>query len=561
MATVGREGWGPDGQGGWRMWAAEARLSRRGLLKLGAAGAAAPVADRLSGWSMSASASAPSARPGPDVEEASIADLAAAMQAGRLDASDIVESYLARIDALDRDGPTLASVLEVNPDAERIAARLDDERRTGNLRGPLHGIPILLKDNIDTADAMETTAGSLALLGSRPRRDATAAARLRDAGAVLLGKTNLSEWANMRSSYASSGWSARGGVTRNPNVTDRTASGSSSGSAVAAAASLAAAALGTETDGSIVLPASVTGVVGLKPTVGLTSRAGVIPISKTQDSVGVLGRTVADVATVLTALVGPDSRDQATSSSPRALDYRQFLRSDGLAGARIGIPPEFRGYSEHADAVMAHAAAVLREAGAIVVDDASLPAGIGAEEGVVLQYEFKDGINAYLADRGHPQVRSLEDLIGFNDANADRELEYFGQDTFHKAQARGPLTDAAYRDAREHSWLLARRDGIDAVMDRHRLDALLTPTAAPAGPLDLVNGECVLLGTSTPAAVAGYPIVTVPAGSAFGLPMGVSFFGRAWSEPVLLRLAYAFERAADARRPPQYRAHNPGSPH
>ena len=495
------------------------------------------------------------------LQEATIAELQAWQASGGLTARDLVAFCLARIDALDRRGPGLRSVIETNPDAPAIAAELDAERRTSGPRGPLHGIPMLLKDNIDTADRQATTAGSLALLGSRPPRDATVAARLRAAGAVLIGKTNLSEWANFRSRQSSSGWSARGGQTRNPHRLDRSPSGSSSGSGVAVAAGLAPATLGTETDGSILSPASANGVVGLKPTVGLTSRAGVIPIAHSQDTVGPMCRTVADAATVLGALVGVDPRDPATEASAAHLqaDYRRFVDPDGLRGARLGVARAvYFGYSEKADAVTEAAIAVMEAAGAVVVDPADIPSA-GAlqrsdDELTVLLYEFRHDIEAYLAERGDPDVRTLADLIRFNDDHAGAELPFFGQDLFLKAEAKGSLDEPAYLGALARNRGLAREGGIDQALRAHGLDALVLPSASPAWKIDLVDGDHELGGGSQAAAVAGYPAISVPAGDCFGLPVGVTFVGTAWSEPTLIRLAAGFERASAARRPPRFLA-------
>ncbi|HET7343136.1 MAG TPA: amidase, partial [Methylomirabilota bacterium] len=487
--------------------------------------------------------------------------LQAAMQGGRLSAVSLVDVYLARIDALDRRGPRLRAVQEINPDARDIAAALDRERAAKGPRGPLHGIPILLKDNIATADRLQTTAGALALLGARPRQDATIARRLREAGAVILGKASMSEWAYFKSTPGSSGWSARNGQSRNPYALERTPCGSSAGSAIAVAASLVTVAIGTETDGSIVCPAGVNGVVGVKPTVGLTSRAGVIPISATQDTIGPFGRTVADAATVLGALVGLDPRDPATQAAVgyATPDYTRGLDADGLRGARIGVPREgYFGYSAGADAVVERALAVLRERGAIVVDPVKIPnfdrAALSAAESVVLLYEFKAGVNAYLADLapGAP-VKTLEEIIAFNRRNAGENLPYFGQELLERAQAKGPLTDAEYLEAREKCRRLAGPEGLDVALDRQQLDALVAPTTTPAWPVDLVNGDQFRGSSAKSAALAGYPLVSVPAGDVRGLPVGLTFMGRAWSEPALLKLAYAFEQATRARRPPSYR--------
>jgi amidase len=500
-----------------------------------------------------------------DLEEQAIADMQAAMESGQRTSPQLVEVYVERIQALDVSGPTLRAVIELNPDALAIAEALDRERSERGARGPLHGIPILLKDNIDTADSMETTAGSLALVGVRRAQDAHIAARLREAGAVLLGKANMSEWANFRSTHSSSGWSARGGQALNPYALDRTPCGSSSGSATAVAANLCAASVGTETDGSILCPASINGVVGIKPTVGLTSRAGVIPISHSQDTVGPFGRTVADAAILLGALAGADVRDPATK--PRAgqipADYRQYLNANALRGARIGIPREVHtGFSEKTDVVFATVIETLQSLGAVLVDPANLPSSkemrTSEAELAVLLYEFKADLNAYLAALGpEAQVHSLEELIAFNRAHAVQEMPYFGQELFEMAQEKGPLTDEEYVKARAECLRLARDEGIDAVMREHNLDALCMPTGEPAWKIDLIDGDHSMGGASQPAALAGYPAINVPAGYTFGLPLGVTFMGQAWSEPKLIGFAYAFEQATKVRRAPTFPAYVP----
>ncbi|MFN8473792.1 MAG: amidase [Anaerolineae bacterium] len=493
------------------------------------------------------------------LEEWSIARLQTAMTSGDLTSAQIVGLYLARIEAIDRSGPRLNSIIEVNPDARAIAEELDRRRASLDQVGPLYGIPIIIKDNIDTADRMQTTAGSLALVGQPPAQDATVAARLRAAGAVILGKANLSEWANFRSTRSSSGWSGRGGQTRNPYILDRNPCGSSSGSAAAVSANLWAAALGTETDGSIVCPSHASGVAGIKPTVGLTSRAGVVPISHSQDTVGPHGRTVADAAAVLGALVGVDLRDPATAASEGHFhtDYTQFLDADGLRGARIGVARKrYSGYSPHTDRVLDEALDVMRRAGAVIVDPADLPTaeemGEDKSELAVLLYEFKADLNAYLATRSGVPVRTLEEAIAFNEAHAAEEMPYFGQEIFLQAQAKGPLTEPEYLAALEKSRRLGGADGIDAALREHNLDAIVAPTGAPAWPTDWVNGNRFMGGSSSPAARAGYPLVTLPAGYAFGLPVNITFMGTAWSEPTLIRLAYAFEQASHARQAPRF---------
>lgn len=498
------------------------------------------------------------------LHEATIDGLQAAMAAGELTAQGLTLASIEAIAAIDWAGPSLRSVIEVNPDAEAIAVARDRERAAGRLRGPLHGIPILLKDNIDTAGAMATTAGSLALLGSRPAQDATVAARLREAGAVLLGKANMSEWANFRSNRSSSGWSARGGQCLNPYVLSHSPCGSSSGSGTAVAASLAVAALGTETDGSIVCPAGRCGIVGLKPTVGLTSRAGVIPIAHSQDTVGPMTRTVTDAALLLGALVGIDGRDVATAASAGkfAVDYTRFLDAQGLRGARIGVcRAGFFGVHAQTDAVIEEILAAMAGAGAVIVDAVDLAHTTGQEardaEFEVLLYEFKSDIAAYLAtrrptDRDYPQPRSLADLIAFNNDHAAEELVHFGQEIFEMAVEKGSLADPAYLRALAAGHRLSRRQGIDAVMAEHRLDALVAPTGGPAWPIDHSTGDRGTGGSSRPAAMAGYPLITVPVGFVGALPVGLTFMGRAYSEPVLLRLAFALEQLIGARRPPQF---------
>ena len=500
--------------------------------------------------------------PHPELEEMTIAQMRAAMEAGELTARRLTEMYLERIAALDTSGPTLRSVIETNPEALAVAETLDRERAAGSVRGPLHGVPILLKDNIDTADAMHTTAGSLALLDSRPERDAFVAERLRAAGAVLLGKANMSEWANFRSTHSSSGWSARGGQAVNPYSLDRSTSGSSSGSASAVAANLAAASLGTETDGSILSPANANGVVGIKPTVGLTSRAGVVPIAHSQDTVGPFGRTVADAAALLGIIAGSDPRDPMTAASGAGRahsDYTRFLDAGALRGARLGIAREvYFGYSEKTDAVMEGVIETLRGLGAALVDPANIPTAkqMGASESelTVLLFEIKADMAAYLATRvGANPPRSLADLIAFNEAHASEEMPFFAQEHFLQAQEKGGLDDPAYLAALEENHRLSRAEGIDAVMAEHQLDALVMPTGGPAWKIDHINGDHYLGASSQPAALAGYPAVSVPAGLVHGLPVGVTFMGTAFSEPKLIALAYAFEQATQARRLPRYR--------
>ena len=491
-----------------------------------------------------------------ELEETTIAALQEAMRDGKLSAREIAERYIERIEKFDRKGARLNSVIELNPDALSIAAELDRERKTKGVRSPLHGIPILLKDNIDTADRMRTTAGSLALADTFAPRDAFIVERLRAAGAVILGKTNLSEWANFRSTHSSSGWSGRGGQTRNPYAIDRNPCGSSSGSGVAVAANFAAAAIGTETDGSIVCPSSACSLVGIKPTLGLVSRSGIIPISHSQDTAGPMTRTVADAATLLNALTGIDPRDKATQNSrgKSQADYTRFLDPAGLRGARIGVARKFFGFNDRVDKLMADAIDALKRAGATVVDPADLPSHgkYDDSEFEVLLYEFKADLNKYLAERGGGAPRSLKELIEFNERNREREMPYFGQEIFVKAQAKGALTDKAYLAALVKNRRLSRAGGIDAALAKHRLDAVIAPTGGPPWTTDLVNGDHFSGGSSTPAAVAGYPNINVPAGYVYGLPVGISFFGTAYSEPVLIKLAYAYEQATHHRRPPQF---------
>ena len=493
-----------------------------------------------------------------ELEEATVAELQKGMAEGRYTARRITELYLARIAEMDRAGVALHSIIETNPEAVTIAEELDRERASKGARGPLHGIPVLLKDNIDTADRMTTTAGSLALEGSIPPRDSHVAERLRAAGAVLLAKANMSEWANIRSTRSSSGWSARGGQCRNPFVLDRNPCGSSSGSGAAVSANFGAVAVGTETDGSIVCPASANGVVGLKPTVGLLSRAGIIPISHTQDTAGPLCRTVADAAALLTALAGADPRDRATAAATGHIppDYTTFLDKGGLNGARIGVAREkFFGYSDATDRLAEAALGVLRREGAVVVDPADIPhAGTYDDaELAVLLFELKADLNTYLATLGPTaRVRTLADVIAFNEQHREEEMPYFGQELFLQAQEKGSLATPAYRKALDTCRRLSRSAGIDAVMAKHRLDALVAPTGNPAWPTDLVNGDHFTGSSSTPAAVAGYPSISVPMGFAWGLPVNLSFFGRPWTEPTLIRIAYAFEQITMHRKPPRF---------
>ncbi len=492
-----------------------------------------------------------------ELDELTVTEMQEGMASGRFTAHSLTDKYLARIESIDKHGPALNSVIEVNPDAVSIAKALDKERKQKHVRGPLHGIPVLIKDNIDTADRMMTTAGSLALVGSKPPKDSMLVQKLREAGAVILGKTNLSEWANIRSNQSTSGWSGRGGQTKNPYVLDRNPCGSSSGSGAAVSANLCAIAIGTETDGSIVCPASANGVVGLKPTVGLVSRSGIIPISHSQDTAGPLCRTVKDAAILLGHLTGVDEEDKATSESrgKSYADYTQFLVADGLRGARIGVVRGTFGFNSAVDAVMATALEQLKSQGAVLIDPAEIETRgkFDDSESTVFMYELKADLNAYLARLGpRAPVHTLQEIIEFNEKHREQEMPYFGQELFLKSQLKGPLTSQEYLDALKKNHQLSRVEGIDAVMDKHKLDALVGPTGGPAWLTDLIAGDHFEGGSSTPAAVAGYPNINVPAGYIFGLPVGISFFGRAWSEPVLIRIAYAYEQASKNRKPPQF---------
>ncbi|MGE0546200.1 MAG: amidase [Kofleriaceae bacterium] len=491
------------------------------------------------------------------LEEWTTTQLAAAMASGTLTARAITEQYLARIETFDRRGVALRSVNEINPDALQIADELDRERRQRGPRGPLHGIPVLIKDNIDTADRMATTAGSLALAESIATQDAGVVARLRAAGAVLLGKTNLSEWANFRSSRSTSGWSARGGQCGNPYAPTRSPCGSSSGSGTATSANFCAAAIGTETDGSIVCPASTTGLVGIKPTVGRVSRAGIVPISHTQDTAGPMARTVTDAALLLQAIIGVDPRDPATgASAEHTFDIAASLDPRGLRGARIGVARKLFGSDDRVDAVMTTAIDVMKREGAIIIDPIELAESrqLGDAEFLVLLYEFKADLNSYLARLGpNVKTRTLAEVIAFNEQHRDRELAYFGQELFELAERKGPLSSKEYVNALATCDKLARRDGIDAAIARHQLDAIVAPTGGPAWQIDLVCGDHFGISSSTLAAVAGYPNITVPAGWLMGLPIGMSLFGPAWSEPTLIKLAFAYEQASRVRKPPVLR--------
>lgn len=529
--------------------------SRRAFLAR-ALGAVAGAAVTHEAHAAPAPASRASARPF-EFEERTIGELQDAMSKGRATSRRLTRAYLDRIAAMDKVGPALRSVIETNPDAPTIAASLDEERRTNGPRGPLHGVPILLKDNIDTHDRMTTTAGSLALAGSIPPKDSFVAERLRAAGAVLLGKANLSEWANIRSNHSMSGWSARGGQCRNPYVLDRNPCGSSSGSGAAVAANFCAAAIGTETDGSIVCPSNANGIVGIKPTLGLVSRAGIIPIAHSQDTAGPMARTVRDAAIILSALTGIDARDDATKASDGhvAPDYTQFLDPLGLKGARIGVARKLMGFNRDVDKLMSDAIEAMKKEGAEIVDPADIPhlEDYGDSEFEVLLYELKTDLAAYLATLGpSAPVKTLADVIAFNEAHKAQEMPYFGQETFLKAQEKGPLTDQAYLDALAKNHRLSREEGIDAVMKQHQLDAIVAPTGGPAWLTDCVVGDHFGGGSSSAPAVAGYPNISVPCGYSFGLPVGISFIGRAWAEPTLIKIAYAYEQATRWRRAPKF---------
>ena len=531
------------------------RLTRRDVLRLGAlAGAGASLAPLVTSSVAASAATAPS-----DFNEMTITQLQGLMGSRQTRSADLVTFFLQRIRTLDQSGPMVNSVIELNPDALAIASALDGERQAGHVRGPLHGIPILLKDNVDTHDQMQTAAGSLALVGTPALQDSTVAARLRAAGAVILGKTTLSEWANFRSFFSSSGWSGRGGQCNNPYAIDRNPCGSSSGSGAAASANFAAVSIGTETDGSIVCPANENGVVGIKPTVGLVSRAGVVPISHTQDTIGPHARTVADAAAVLGALVGVDSRDPATAASAGKFhrDYTQFLDPNGVNGVRIGVAREYEGVgSPHTDAVFEDALSALHGAGAILVD-VSFPhlseINSGGSEFTVLLNDFKHDLNAYLSTRTGVPITSLADAIAFNNAHAAQEMPFFAQELFDLAQTfSGDLSDPAYLAALARDKVIGGSEGIDAILATNNVQAIVAPTDTPAWPTDLINADHFVFGSSSAAAIVGYPIVVVPMGFSFGLPLGLSIMGTAFSEPTLIKIASGFEHASQARRAPKF---------
>jgi amidase len=539
-----------------------AAIDRRDFLRAGALAALATTVDVSPGegrpGTPSTSAASHSVQQSAfELEEATIASLQDDMQSGRYSARSITQLYLERIGAIDKRGPAINAVIEQNPDAMKIAEERDAERKAGRVRGPLHGIPVLIKDNIDTADRMRTSAGSLALAESIAPRDAFIAARLREAGAVILGKTNLSEWANFRSTHSTSGWSGRGGQTRNPYVLDRNPCGSSSGTGASISASLAAVGVGTETDGSIVCPSSANGLVGIKPTLGLVSRSGIIPIAHSQDTAGPMARTVTDAAALLAVLSGVDPRDPATAGARGKVvtTYANVLNPAGLRGARIGVARNSFGFSTAVDGIMEEAIAAMKSAGAVIVDPANIVTDgkYGDAEGEVLNFEFKADLNAYLAALGPSAPhKTLADLIAFNEQNKDREMPWFGQEQFIMAQKKGPLTSPAYKAARAKCLRMSRTEGIDATLTKHRLTAIIAPTGGPAWPIDLLNGDHFTGGSSSAAAVSGYPSVTVPAGFIHGLPVGISFIGGQWSDGALIGLAYAFEQATKVRRPPRF---------
>jgi amidase len=503
----------------------------------------------------------PSSHAAFELDEITLAQLQAGMKSGKFTARSLTDKYLERIAAMDNQGARVNSVIELNPDAESIASELDREYKSNGPRGPLHGVPVLIKDNIGTADRMKTSAGSLALANSTPAQDAFVARRLREAGAVILGKTNLSEWANFRSSHSTSGWSGRGGLTRNPYALDRNACGSSSGSGAATSANFCALAVGTETDGSIVCPSSSNGIVGIKPTLGLVSRSGIVPIAHSQDTAGPMARTVTDAVILLGALAGVDAADGASAAAAGKFrsDYTRFLDPKGLAGARIGVVRKYFGFSDPVDELMNSAVDAMKKEGAVIVDPAEIETfgKFDDTELLVLLYEFKADLNKYLASlnrngNGNLAARTLKELITFNQQNKDKEMPYFGQDLFEKAEAKGDLSSKEYVEALAKNHQLAGTEGIDATMDKFHLDALVAPTGGPAWLIDLPNGDHSVGGSSNAAAVAGYPNINVPAGFVFGLPVGISFFGRAWSEPTLIKIAYAFEQATKARKAPQF---------
>ncbi len=542
-------------------------ISRRNFLRVSMAATLATGAYPAFGAARATGiASTPQAAPAPpssvakvkdfELDEVTIDEMQKAFKLGHYTSQALTHRYLQRIDEIDKAGPMVNSIIEANPDAIQIASELDVERKAKGVRGPLHGIPILIKDNIDTADNMSTTAGSLALVGSHVASDAFVVAQLRKAGAVIMGKTNLSEWANIRCSHSTSGWSGRGGLTRNPYALDRNPCGSSSGTGAGVSANLAVAGVGTETDGSVVCPSSANGLAGLKPTVGLISRSGIIPISHSQDTAGPMARTVRDVAILLGAMAGADTTDAGTADPQRKAfpDYTKFLDPAGLKGARVGVVRKYFGFNDAVDALMETLLGEMKQAGAEIIDPADIPT-IGKfddTELTVMLYELKADLEAYLARRSDCPVKNLKGVIEFNEHHRDREMPYFGQDLFVKAQEKGPLSSKEYVDALASNHRLSRTEGIDFVMDKFKLDALVAPTGGPAWLTDLINGDHVAGGSSSAAAVAGYPNINVTAGYISGLPVGISFFGRAWSEPTLLKIAYSFEQLTKARKKPRF---------
>jgi len=493
-----------------------------------------------------------------ELDELTITDLQTMMNNGKLTSGKIVDMYLKRIKEIDNNGPGLNSILQLNPDAPVLAENLDKERAAGKIRGPLHGIPVLLKGNIDTADEMFTNAGATALANSIAKHDAFLVGQLQKAGAVILGKTNLSEWANFRSTRSSSGWSSVLGQTRNPYLLDRSPCGSSSGSGVAVSANLCAVAVGTETDGSIVCPSSINGIVGIKPTVGLVSRSGIIPISQTCDTAGPMARTVADATILLGALIGKDDADFAMKNiTEDALhsDYTKFLDKNGLNGVKIGIARSFFNFHEKVDKIMEDAISKMKASGAIFVElpDYKISDEVNKAQWLVLLYEFKAGVNSYLSKlpADYP-IKSLKDVINFNQANDKTAMPFFGQEILEMAEAKGGLDENEYLESLELMKRMAGPEGIDKVMNDNNLDAIIAPTGSAAWTIDLINGDHFIGGSSSPAAMSGYPAITLPAGFINGLPVGISFFGKAFSEPTLIKIAYAFEQINQARRKPEF---------
>ncbi|OIO62251.1 MAG: amidase [Candidatus Marinimicrobia bacterium CG1_02_48_14] len=544
----------------------QSRVQRRDFLKYSAAGsviAATVAAGGFTGVLASCSKDEKEAVPTPvshafEYAEYSVSEIQALFESGKLNSRNLTAMYLERIAKIDQNGPQLKAVIEINPEALVIAEALDAERKQGLIRGPLHGVPVLLKDNIGTADQMQTTAGSLALMNAQPHNDAFLVKKLREAGAVILGKTNLSEWANFRDNISSSGWSGRGGQTKNPYALDRNPCGSSSGSAVAVAANMTMLAVGTETNGSVVCPASINGIVGIKPTLGLVSRSGIIPIAHSQDTAGPMARTVKDAAYLLGVMTGADSADEitVTRSGQQLGDYVKFLAADGLNGARIGIARQYFGFHPGVDTIMEQAVEVMKNAGAVIIDPVEIKTygDFGSASFEVLLYEFKADLNKYLGGLDKTaEIHSLEELIEYNKTNASKEMPFFGQDLLEMAQKKGSLDSKEYKIALEKAKRLAGPEGIDAALIKDNLDALIAPSNGPAWLTDHVTGDHFQGGSSSPAAVAGYPNITVPAGDILGLPIGISFFGAAFSEPRLLRIAYGFEQQTKHRVVPDFK--------